>query len=315
MWRIRSFIDKYSRIQEPKTLNVLKIEDSLEDETDIAKNTCLAAALRVCHLMIDLPDCFQNFHLIFLQYMIAKCKSRSYLKRLTLNYDEHLPSNYEDFPVRKNINKLQEWLDSHCDTVINIDTLRLFSKNLPWKNLLTDEKVVERMNFDKNLKHLTIEIELNIYDDEPLDDIENVVTNIIKKDHLFNLQIGYSYRKEDIDQQDKYSDPDEEDFELDKVNEVTDILFDILHANVNLLKHQFKQLNFGMCRCFIHYKNPNHMVLTDRYKAFSWNSNIDTNFINNQKTQWKLLVNSKEIIKRDSMAREMYTSFQEQWDD
>ena len=132
----------------------------------------------------------------------------------------------------------------------NIDTLRLLGmSNQELQDILFTESFINTMNFDSNLKNLTIDV---VFSDKNM----GYLSSIFQKEHLFNLEnVNILFLAEDE-------------------TEWIDHLFDVLIHNIGHLKHQFKQLNFGISK-------------TKWYDFFSWNSTINAQFINNKRKQWK----------------------------
>ena len=168
---------------------------------------------------------------------------------------------------------------------VSIDTLRLISiGNQQLEDILFEASFINRMNFHSNLKNLTIEITSPHSDDH-----ENMgyLSSIFKKEDLFkleNVNILFSTWSND--------------------NGWIDNFFDILDKNIKHLKHQFKQLNFGIAVHSTH----------NAYSFFSWDSKMTIQLITNQRKQWKSLRCEKRSYIHDCQRAEiMYKRFAQQW--
>ena len=87
---------------------------------------------------------------------------------------------------------------------------------------------------------------------------------------------------------------------------------DSLNQNIRYLKHEFKQLNFGIEKYKFWQRTSGDACMLYGYSCFSLDSTVNTQFINNQRTQWKSLQCTKKL---HDCGREKakYDMFEKQW--
>ena len=278
----KSFRRKYLKYfnQESKHLRQIKILDMMTVYgTTPGSFTSVSASSNEI-------DKYSMFHMIHLKLVdfVVDCKSFTnfspYLKRLTLSWCD-LSSNDSISNDNHNSNNNKKKKND-----VNIDTLRLISiHNEALQDILFKESFINEMNFESNLKNLTIKIQTP-------DKNMGYLSSILKKEHLFNLENVNVL------------------FLTHMSNQLwINYFFDILIQNIRHLKHQFKQLHFGIRK---YEWNEASQRYLNGYSFFSLNSTVDTTFINKQKKQWNSLQYDKKYTDC-SKEKTMFDLSEAQW--
>ena len=152
----------------------------------------------------------------------------------------------------------------------NIDTLRLIGFDTSSKtDILVNDKLIQALNLHGNLVNLTIEVntdfDTSFLTIEPKAE-ENVniskwmkaIEKILRKQHYHNLK--------NVNLLIEISDQDVEQ------------IFNLLKANVSILKYQFNQLNIGLKMNGIVTHWPN-------YCTIEWNQQIDEKFLDKKQQE------------------------------
>ena len=258
-----------------------------------ATKVSIFTMLTMSHLKITLSD---------LNCMCFKTNQSltSHLTKLSLYNCKLFLSDKQRSLISKQTNKNHENnknnKNNNCN--VKIDTLRLITMREASQNLV-DESLIEFMNLQSNLKNLTMAIWSTTSESGT-----DYISSVIRKEHLFNLEnvnilLSPSTTLEDS-----------------KIEAFIDDLFDILCDNVQLLKHQFKQLNFGIQK-YKHVEGEQGYTKRSVCACFTWNWTINVKYINQQREKWKSLrfVDDTDNISDSSVSdcQNMYEQFLQQW--
>ena len=275
------------KLPEPKVLDMLIIHGrGVYDSDDIEKY-----------------NIFDMIHLEVYGFKVD-CKSLKkfsrHLRRVTLGFCEFIITSYDvesedgtgTYASYSTINTSNN-VNNNNDDDINIDTLRLLSvDNKELQDILFETSLIKEMNFESTLKNLTIRITTP-------DENMCYFSGIFRKENLFNLEnVNILFRVEISNNDD----------ELQWIDD----FFDILQENIRYLKHQFKQLNFGINGSRWDPNRRRSCSWLYGYSCFSWDSTINNTFINNKRKQWKSLACD---MKADdwSPEKDMFDEYEEQW--
>lgn len=167
---------------------------------------------------------------------------------------------------------------------MKIDTLRL--KYISWSataaTYMLNQKLIEKMNWQRTLKNLTFECRIYATFET------KIIESILQKKYLYNLE-NVNILFKDLDNASPIHD--------EVVKSAIDQLFNMLIENRKLLKYQFKQLNFG----YLNYG-----------AAFEWSVQTDETFLNNEKKMWQY--KGKKTCNFHA-NRMLYSSWKKQWCD
>ena len=163
----------------------------------------------------------------------------------------------------------------------NIETLRLINFcHRSHTSICINDSLIEKLNLHKSIINLTVEISMWWCNKAWLDTIET----ILLKQHFHNLKnvnILIAVKKENI-----YK------------------LFDMLKKNVNILKHQFNKLNFGL-KVVCKTKNFKH--------TFEWNAGIDAKFLDTKQKELLDHQANQEINHEPNVHEENFDKLLSQW--
>ena len=164
---------------------------------------------------------------------------------------------------------------------IQIKTLRLMNFDIQHDSkIITNESVIKILNLDNSLKNLTLG-----YQWDGVTGVQAFEKQILKKQYYHNLEnvniLVNSNSSESIDE-----------------------FFELLKKNIQLLKHQFKQLNIGLCM-------PSAASDKDKYYILQWNSKITDKYLDNQH---ELFVQN-DNISNNTQLKEKYQKLANQWTD
>ena len=169
-------------------------------------------------------------------------------------------------------------IDCNC----NIETLRLINfYRYSHTSICINDSLIEKLNLHKSIINLTVEISMWWCNKAWLDTIET----ILLKQHFHNLKnvnILIAVKKENI-----YK------------------LFDMLKKNVNILKHQFNKLNFGLKIVYQARKYFKH--------TFEWSARIDAKFLDAKQEELLRHQANQEINGQHKTDKENFDKFLSQW--
>ena len=162
---------------------------------------------------------------------------------------------------------------NNINAQMQIKTLRLIDLSANSnRDILENGKLIESLNFHNSVKNLTVNCAF--YQDDDCKSWTKVISNLLTKKHYFNLdnvnillQFAGMYAKEGM----------------------VNWIFEILKANMKILKNQFKQLNIGI-----------HIVDTfreefERYCVLKWHCTIDDKFLIDYQQQCDTLGQDKQF--------------------
>ena len=203
-----------------------------------------------CFWKPTIPICIDTIHLrLYCNSTIDLCNPHTLSTPSILTFDGHIT-----FHVNNN-NKSNNNI-SNQSIGSQIETLRLmhFTEQYDSK-LLNNKQIIESLNLQNSLRNLTIygEVYWNscyIYLVNPIEKL------ILQKEYYYNLERVNIL----IAIYNQYA------------NTIHDI-FQMLQRNIQLLKHQFKQLNIGF---------RIHLTTLTKYHLLTWNPKIDKKFLNEQ---------------------------------
>ena len=169
-----------------------------------------------------------------------------YLRKLTCKYD----IRFTNVNIKINTSDKE-------NMYMNIETLRLINFDQDSSYDICNNKIlIEILNFEKSLKNLILHIHLTDMTNQQLNQCKNVIESILKKENLYTLQnvvILLHISRNDLD-----------------------LIFKMLKTNIQLLKHQFKQLIVGL-RWRIHDLDDWHYIVLE------WNQQIDNKYLDQLK--------------------------------
>ena len=174
------------------------------------------------------------------------------------------------------------------NTRTNVSTLRIldYYHGISDINFVSNKLLIEAMGIDTNLQNLTFHC-VTYFNVSTCND----VSLIIKKLYFYNLEnVSILF---DVRNSCCASD--------ESLNQFVIKFFKILRDNIKLLKYQFKTLNIGM------------MIEERKTDIFSWNPNIDLQFIKNKEAEWKALKQRKFDPQQDVQREIMFFKWKNQW--
>ena len=174
---------------------------------------------------------------------------------------------------------VSKWNAINCN--YNIETLRLINF-CQWSHtsICINDSLIEKLNLHKSMINLTVQISMRLGNTAWLDTIEKMLL----KQHFHNLKnvnVLIEMKKKNICK-----------------------LFDMLKKNVNILKHQFNKLNFGL-DVVCETKNFKH--------TFEWNADIDAKFLDTKQKELLDHEANQEINDEPNVHEENFDKLLSQW--
>ena len=157
----------------------------------------------------------------------------------------------------------------------------------------TDMLENTKLNFHNSVKNLTLKCVL--YQNRDCDIWIKIISNLLTKEYYFNLN-NLNILLQLI-------------FDGSSLNkQLINCIFTLLKENLQLLKHQFNQLNIAF--------NIIRLFSDKRFYVLKWNSKIDEKFLNDFQQQCNegcKQTLAKGEATEDNMCKEKYNAVLQQW--
>ena len=199
------------------------------------------------------------------------------LQKLSCDYNIKFDKELKDVGHNQE-NLKKSTLDLDKQENMNIETLRLRNFNaFSSCDICNDKIVIESLNLQNSLKDLMLTIRLTNMNNRTLNQWQNAIESIVKKEYFYNLEkviILLTIARNDIDW-----------------------IFTMLKANISLLKYQFKKFTIGL-------------DIYSHYHVLEWNKEIDETYLNQLQALCKQNNKKQEI---QDQTKQKYCKLIDEW--